>query len=209
MDPPAAFDAVKFACWESVGFLFACRCQFGRLAHGQQPSDLPEDWCDPENPPKAWRSMTRFFQRGGVWVVGQAVLLTAVVLLAVCGYRSGFPIVVRIVGVALMIAGASVALAGAMALGRNLTPLPMPSAQACLVRHGIYAVIRHPLYTSVIAVAVGWALVWQSWPSLLVAAVLIPFFAAKARREERWLREMFPEYGEYEKRVRRFLPHVC
>ena len=153
--------------------------------------------------------MTRFFQRGGVWVVGQGVLLTAVVLLAVCGYRSGFPMGVRIVGVALMIAGASVALAGAMALGRNLTPLPMPSAQARLVRHGIYAVIRHPLYTSVIAVAVGWALVWQSWPALVVAAALIPFFAAKARREERWLREIFPEYAEYEKRVPRFLSRVC
>ena len=54
----------------------------------------------------------------------------------------------------------------------------------------------HPLYTSVIAVALGWALVWQSWPALLVAATLIPFFAAKARREERWLREKFPQDEE-------------
>ena len=151
--------------------------------------------------------MNRFSQRGGTWVVVQGILLTTVALLAVCFRGGGFPIVVM-AGVALMLVGASVALAGAMALGRNLTPFPKPTESAQLVRHGIYAVIRHPLYTSVIAVAVGWALVWQSWPALVVAAALIPFFAAKARREECWLREMFPEYAEYEKRTPQFLPRI-
>ena len=107
-----------------------------------------------------------------------------------------------------MLVGAGVALAGAMALGRNLTPFPKPSVSAQLVRHGIYAVIRHPLYTSVITVAFGWALVWQSWPALLVAVMLIPFFHAKARHEERWLREKFPDYADYERRVRRFIPWI-
>ena len=149
--------------------------------------------------------MNKFFQRGGAWVIGQGILLIAVALLAGCFRGGGFPIVV-VTGVALMLVGASVALAGAMSLGRNLTPFPKPSEQAQFVRHGIYAIIRHPLYTSVIAVAIGWALVWQSWPALLAAATLIPFFSAKASREERWLREKFPEYAEYEMRVRRFIP---
>ena len=140
-------------------------------------------------------------------MAGQGVLLTAVALLAVGFCGGGFPIVVM-TGIALMLVGASVALAGAMALGRNLTPFPKPADSAQLVRHGIYAVIRHPLYTTVIAVAIGWALVWQSWPALLVAAMLIPFFHAKAHHEERWLREKFPEYAEYEKRVRRFIPWI-
>jgi protein-S-isoprenylcysteine O-methyltransferase Ste14 len=109
-------------------------------------------------------------------------------------------------GVALLVIGAGIALAGALALGRNLTPFPKPGEQAQLVRHSIYAVIRHPLYTSVIAGAIGWALVWQSWPALLVALSLIPFFPAKARREERWLREKFPEYADYERQVRGFVP---
>ncbi len=135
------------------------------------------------------------------------MLLTAVALLAVF-FRGRYSPVIMIAGMVLMLVGAVVALAGAMALGRNLTPFPKPSDSAQLVRHGIYAVIRHPLYTSVIAVAIGWALVWQSWPALLAAAMLIPFFQAKARREERWLREKFSEYAEYEKRVRRFIPWI-
>ena len=137
----------------------------------------------------------------------QGVLLTAVALLAVCFRGGGFPIVVM-AGVALMLVGAIVSLAAAMTLGRNLTPFPKPSDSAQLVRHGIYAVIRHPLYTCVIMVAIGWALVWQSWPALLVAAILIPFFHAKAFHEERWLRERFPDYADYERRVRRFIPWI-
>jgi protein-S-isoprenylcysteine O-methyltransferase Ste14 len=150
--------------------------------------------------------MTRFFQRGGGWVLVQSGLLGAVVLLAVFSHGSGFHPVIVIVGAVLMLIGAAVSLAGALALGRNLTPFPKPAEEAQLVRHGIYAVIRHPLYTSVIAGSIGWALVWQSWLALLVAASLIPFFHAKARHEERWLREKFPEYADYEKKVRRFIP---
>ena len=150
--------------------------------------------------------MTRFIQRGGAWVLGQGVLLGTLVLLAIIFRQGEFPPVVVIAGAALMIVGMGVLLAGALALGRYLTPFPKPAANAQLVRHGIYAVIRHPLYTGVIAVSVGWALVWQSWPSLGVAMTLIPFFHAKARHEERWLRKKFTEYADYEKRVHRFIP---
>ena len=150
--------------------------------------------------------MTRFFQRGGAWVLGQSVLLGAVVLLAVFVRGGGFHPAIIILGAVLMVVGAGVVLAGALALGRNLTPFPKPTEQAQLVRHGIYAIIRHPLYTSVISVSIGWALVWQSWPALLVAVTLIPFFHAKTRYEECWLRQKFPEYADYERRVRRFIP---
>ncbi len=51
-------------------------------------------------------------------------------------------------------------------------------------------------------------MVWQSWPAFLAAAMLIPFFHAKARHEERRLREKFPDYAEYERRVRRFIPRI-
>lgn len=150
--------------------------------------------------------MSRFFQRGGVWVLMQSVLLAAVILLAAFYRRDGFHPLAVIAGAALLIIAAGVALAGALALGKNLTPFPKPGGQAQLVRHGIYAVIRHPLYASVIAGAIGWALVWQSWPALLVAVFLIPFFLAKARREERWMSDKFPEYADYKRQVRGFVP---
>jgi len=150
--------------------------------------------------------MTRFFQRGGGWVLAQSAMLGGIILLPVFFRGATFPTMMVIPGAALLLIGMAVSLAGAMALGRNLTPFPKPAAQARLVRHGIYAKIRHPLYTSVILGAIGWALIWESWPALTVAAALIPFFHAKTRHEERWLREKFPEYADYERRVPRFIP---
>jgi protein-S-isoprenylcysteine O-methyltransferase Ste14 len=78
-----------------------------------------------------------------------------------------------------------------------------------LVQRGIYARVRHPLYTSVMLASLGWALIWQSGSSLLAALALVPFFHAKARREERWLCETFPDYADYASRVPRFIPRLA
>lgn len=150
--------------------------------------------------------MIRFFHRGGAWVLAQGLLLGLVALLAVVCRSEARPLWTVAAGVLLLAVASALALAGALALGRNLSPFPKLGQRAQLVRHGIYAWIRHPIYTSVILAALGWALAWQSWPALLVAALLIPFFRAKASREEHWLRERFPEYADYEQRVSRFIP---
>jgi protein-S-isoprenylcysteine O-methyltransferase Ste14 len=152
--------------------------------------------------------LTAFIERGGLWVVCQSVGLMAVVG---CGvfWRGGWnspPI--SICGALLLMAAALCGIAGAISLGRNLTPFPKPSAETRLVQSGIYGLVRHPLYTAVLCGSVGWALVWQSWPALLAALALGALFDAKARREERWLREQFPDYIRYEQRVCRFIPWV-
>jgi protein-S-isoprenylcysteine O-methyltransferase Ste14 len=77
------------------------------------------------------------------------------------------------------------------------------------VQHGIYARVRHPLYTSVMLASLGWALIWQSWPAFFAALALLPFFHAKARREEQWLSAQFPGYPDYARRVPRFLPRLA
>jgi protein-S-isoprenylcysteine O-methyltransferase Ste14 len=152
--------------------------------------------------------MAAFLQRGGAWVLGQATLLLAVIVLALRFRGDGHPLAMFVLGAVLLGVGVIIGLSGAIGLRRGLTPFPKPSPDMRLVQNGIYAVIRHPLYTSVMAVALGWALVWQSWPALLAGLALIPFFDLKSRREERWLRQQFPEYPEYAKRVRRFIPWV-
>lgn len=151
--------------------------------------------------------MKRFFERGGGWVAGQFLLLAVLAVLALWHPGTG-PAAARWAGALVLAAAAAVAISGARALGRNLTPFPKPGDGAGLVRHGIYAKIRHPLYAAVILAGFGWALIWLSWPSAVAAAALIPFFHAKSRREERFLRERFPGYREYESRTRRFVPLV-
>lgn len=147
-------------------------------------------------------------ERGGLWVIGQGGLLLAVVGLALRFHGDWTRWAVIVPGAVLFALGGVIGLAGVLALKSNLTPLPKPREGCHLVRGGVYSLVRHPLYTSVMLAACGWALTWQSWPALLAALALAPFFHAKARREERWLREKFSAYAEYEKHVRRFIPWI-
>lgn len=55
---------------------------------------------------------------------------------------------------------------------------------------------------------VGWSLTQSSWPAFAASLALAVFFDAKARREERWLRQRFSDYTRYERRVRRFIPWI-
>ena len=149
-----------------------------------------------------------FVQRGGLWVLGQAALLGAVIVGGILCRNQWQHLALTLCGAFLLLIASGCALAGTISLGRNLTPFPKPSAGSSLVQTGIYGFIRHPLYTAVFCGSIGWALVWQSWPALLAGLALAPLFDGKARLEERWLRQQFPEYATYARRVRRFVPWI-
>ena len=149
-----------------------------------------------------------FLERGGMWVVSQGLLLLGVLVLSLVYPGHHQQVVPRMLGITLIVMGGCLWFAGARALRKNLTPYPKPSFNAKLTRDGIYAHLRHPLYTSVVLVFLGWALFRGSGPALLIAFLLIPFFAAKANREEHWLRQQFPDYVQYAKQTRRFIPWI-
>ena len=95
---------------------------------------------------------------------------------------------------------------GLLDLGGNLTPLPYPKENGQLVRSGVYSIVRHPLYSGLLFAALGWVVFQLSLSHLIAAAVLFAFFDAKARREEAWLAEKYPEYSEYQQRVKKLIP---
>lgn len=149
-----------------------------------------------------------FTTRGGFWVVGQSLLMAGVIGLALLFHGQWHDLTSIFVGAGLFVLGGIVGIAGAGALGRNRTAYPKPTEGGTLVQHGVYGLVRHPLYCSVILVSFGWGLLWQSGPALSTAAVIAIFLNSKAKREERWLKDRFPEYAEYQKRVSRFIPWV-
>jgi protein-S-isoprenylcysteine O-methyltransferase Ste14 len=140
--------------------------------------------------------------------VAQSILMAGVIVSGVVFHGNWTRMSLSAAGAALFVTGGCFGIAGVLVLGRNRTPYPKPKKDSELVQHGIYAQVRHPLYTGVILASLGWALIWQSGPALVPAILLIPFFQAKARCEERWLRTRFPGYSDYERRVPRFLPRV-
>lgn len=149
-----------------------------------------------------------FVQRGGTWVLAQFILMSAVFVLAGVLRGPAEGVWHWWAGGVLLALSAVFGLAGVAALGRGTTPLLKPGRDARLVQTGIYARVRHPLYTSVVLASLGWAVLWRSWPAGLAALVLVAFLRAKARREEQWLREAFPDYADYARRVPGFLPRL-
>jgi len=119
-----------------------------------------------------------------------------------------FPHAWPVVGSVFMVVGGALLVAGLICLGRGLTPLPYPKDGADLVQTGPFALVRHPMYSGGIGLAVGWALYVQGWLTLGYVVVLFAFLDAKSRREERWLAEKFPAYAEYQRRVRKLIPFL-
>lgn len=146
--------------------------------------------------------------RGEGWVVAQMLLLLAILgAPPELGGLERLPGWVRIPGLLLGLLGGVIGVLGIRALGTNLTAFPRPKDDAELVEHGIYGVVRHPIYSGLVVAATGYALLRTSIPSLILSLVLGVFFDQKARREERWLEARYPGYGDYCRRVRgRIIP---
>lgn len=89
-----------------------------------------------------------------------------------------------------------------------LTPLPYPVDHNQLVQQGVYGLVRHPLYASLLSAALAWTLYALSLSHLMLLIVGFLFFDFKARKEEAWLTERHPEYRDYAARVSKFIPRV-
>jgi len=151
---------------------------------------------------------TGFWQRGGLWVIAQSLIMLAALAAAPLwadGWHGWWS---RAAAVCLLVSGAVFGIAGAAVLGHSRTIFPEPPPQAKLVRGGIYGIVRHPLYTSVILISLAWALWWRSIPGLGLAVAMLVFLDAKSRHEERRLRSRFPDYDDYARGVRRLLPWI-
>ncbi len=145
---------------------------------------------------------------GRLLVGGQFGLLVALAVIAPADRSSDPAVAGRIVALGSLAYAAWTGLAGARQLGRHLTPSPVPRPGSPLRTDGIYARVRHPLYASTAALAMGWSFWWQSpWSALLTLALML-WLHGKARFEERWLRRQFPGYGAYAARVPRYVPHL-
>src|SRR5688572_11001452 len=76
-----------------------------------------------------------------------------------------------------------------------------------LTTTGPYAYVRNPLYGGSIIIAVGFGVAARSlWVAALMAAVFLALYLPVIRAEERYLRDRFPEFDDYARRVPRLIP---
>ena len=156
------------------------------------------------------RYLKKFVARGGLWVLAQIpVLLLAAVIPVWFGAGHFIPRhPLAYAGAALVAIGVLISVWALTGLGEALTPFPKPLYDASLRRTGAYRLMRHPIYAGLIFASFGWALWWLSAAGMLYGVAVAVFFDRKSAHEEIWLREKYPEYADYERRVKKFVPGI-
>lgn len=129
---------------------------------------------------------------GWLLVVLQFALLVGLVLLP----RRSPTLLGLAAGVPLLAAGAVLGLRAMRRLGSALTPTPVPLAGAGLRTDGPYQWVRHPIYSAVLLVAVGYAAAFGTWWTAAGLVVLVAFFWGKSRWEDELLHERYGEQWE-------------
>ena len=107
---------------------------------------------------------------------------------------------------ALLLFGGLIPIAwGHLALGWRTH---FPSMKDTLVRDGLYAYVRHPIYAGGLFVFVGLALL-KPTPTVVLAGVLgFIWLIVQARLEETDLLQRLPTYKDYMEQVPRFIPRL-
>ena len=78
-----------------------------------------------------------------------------------------------------------------------------------LATSGPYAYTRNPLYLGSLLMGIGFAVAARSWwVGLALAVMFFAIYLPVIRGEEKFLRETFPEFDEYARRVPRMFPRI-
>ncbi len=151
-------------------------------------------------------------QRGEWYVALQAALILLLIAgpSTVAGYPKwpGYINFIRISGACLMVGGLVLGVVALRLLRPSLTASGALKPGGTLVTSGPYRLVRHPVYTAQMLLALGWSLAWGGWLTALYAIALGVLLNFKSLLEERRLLQRFPEYQEYRARTRRFVPYI-
>lgn len=113
------------------------------------------------------------------------------------------------VGLAVQIASGLLAVWSRHHLGRNWSVKVRIAEDHQLVRTGPYRLIRHPIYTAMLGMSVGTAVVSGQLHALIGVAMLAIAYSRKIGMEERILGETFgPAYEDYRRDTWALIPWV-
>lgn len=115
--------------------------------------------------------------------------------------------IIIIISLIVMIIGCGVNVVGRLKLGKNWANQVKIYKDHTLVKTGVYGIVRHPLYASLIWMFYAATLIYLNYTAfLLITLIFVPFMYYRAKQEEKFLTERFKEYKEYQKDVGMFVP---
>ncbi|NTU98921.1 isoprenylcysteine carboxylmethyltransferase family protein [Candidatus Falkowbacteria bacterium] len=115
----------------------------------------------------------------------------------------------EMLGAIILLTGCFVNIKGRLDLGKNWANQIKIYKDHSFIFSGVYGLVRHPLYASIIWMFFGASLVYLNYASLLAnILIFIPFMRYRAKQEESLLASEFKEYEKYQKRVGMFFPKL-
>ncbi len=146
------------------------------------------------------------------------ILLVLAFLLLTRGHRLSYPFNVRIISATetvqwmagiLCIAGLAFCVWARATLGRNWSGTITLKEGHELIERGPYRLVRHPIYTGMLAMLLATAIAVGHLGGLVAVLLAFASFWIKLSEEEKLMLQQFPDqYGSYQQRVKRIIPFV-
>jgi protein-S-isoprenylcysteine O-methyltransferase Ste14 len=140
------------------------------------------------------------------------------IFLLIRGHRLLYPLsapviprmeIVAWAGVVLCVAGLSFCIWARAILGRNWSGTVTLKEGHELIERGPYRLVRHPIYTGLLAMFLGTVVVLGHVAGIAGLVLVFVSFWIKLRDEERIMLKQFPDqYAAYQQRVKRIIPFV-
>lgn len=156
-----------------------------------------------DNKKREVKSIVETASMTGFFIV---IYLVVILKLGTYSYHS---IILDIISVIVYIIGTIVNLLGRHYLGHNWGNHVIIYNDHTLVNKGVYKVVRHPLYASIIWMIYAVGILCQNYLVIILnTIVFIPFMYYRAKQEEKELIKNFKDYKDYQKRVGMFFPKI-
>lgn len=113
------------------------------------------------------------------------------------------------IGAVLSVSGLVFAIWARVILGRNWSGVITLKEGHELIERGPYRIVRHPIYTGILAMFAGTAIAIGYFGGFVGLLLVFVSFWLKLKREEDLMLEHFPaKYAAYRRRVKRIIPFL-
>ncbi|PNW29016.1 methyltransferase family protein [Formosa algae] len=137
--------------------------------------------------------------------VGLQLVLFIIYILPLKFVEVNLPEGLQYFGLLLTSLGFILSLVAVLQINTKISPFPTPKVKSTLRTTGAFKISRHPIYTGILAITLGYAMFNASVFKLLIGLSLWVLFYFKSKDEEELLQHMFPEYKTYKTKTRRFI----